>query len=228
MAHSLQVQIVWIAGTRMISQGTDGLSRGDLTSGVMAGDEFLSHIPLDQGAFERSPALKVWLKGALPQNWVWLETGADWYQVPFRDPLGRYVWAPPPCLADVALKQLCEVKLIHPLTSHVFVCPVLFTGRWRKQLLKAADVEFGVPVGSFVWEEACHENIIIGLMCPLLRHSPWSVKRCLGRTELDKFRHMMFGMLRDGDPAARGHLRKFWNLSWSTKAEMGLRGSVAW
>ena len=30
MAYSLQVQVVWIAGTRMISQGTDGLSRGGL------------------------------------------------------------------------------------------------------------------------------------------------------------------------------------------------------
>ena len=129
MAFSLHVHVIWIAGTRMIAQGTDGLSRGDLTSGVMAGDEFLSHIPLDQGALERSPALEKWLKLALPNQWTWLETGADWYKLPFDDPTGRYVWAPPPCLADVALEQLCEVKLIHPLTSHVFVCPVLFTGR---------------------------------------------------------------------------------------------------
>lgn len=226
MAFSLQVQVVWIAGTRMISQGTDGLSRGDLTSGVMAGDEFLSHIPLNRGAFERSACLKEWLELALPKQWVWLETGADWYQQPFNDPLGRYVWAPPPCLADVALEQLCEVKLIHPLTSHVFVCPVLFTGRWRRQLLKAADVEFGVPVGAAVWKESCHENLVIGLMCPLLCCSPWSIKRT-DKTELDKFRHTMFGMLRDGDAAARGHMCKFWHSAWS-KAGLGLRGSVAW
>lgn len=226
MAYSLQVQIVWIAGTRMIAQGTDGLSRGDLTSGVMAGDEFLSHIPLDRGAFERSSVLKDWFENALPKQWVWLETGADWYTMPFSDPLGRYVWSPPPCLADVALEQLCEVKLIHPLTSHVFVCPVLFTGRWRKQFLKATDVEFGIPVGSFVWEESCHENLVVGLMCPLLFHSPWSIKRS-DRTELDKFRHTMFGMLRDSDPAGRGHMRKFWYAAWS-QAGMDLRGSVAW
>jgi hypothetical protein len=34
------IQFVWIAGTRMIWQGTDGLSRGDLTAGVMAGEHF--------------------------------------------------------------------------------------------------------------------------------------------------------------------------------------------
>ena len=226
MAYSLQVQVVWIAGMRMISQGTDGLSRGDLTSEVMAGDDFLSHIPLNRGAFDRSPALKDWLETALPKQWKWLETGSDLYTLPFDDPLGRYVWAPPPCLADVALEQLCEVKRMHPLTSHVFVCPVMFTGRWRKQLLKAVDVEFGVPVGSPVWEESCHENFVIGLMCPILQHSPWSVKR-LGRADLDKFRHTMFGMLRDGDSAGRSHMRKFWNSAWS-KAEMGVRGSVAW
>jgi hypothetical protein len=226
MAYSLHVHVVWIAGTRMISQGTDGLSRGDLTSGVMAGDDFLSHIPLDKGAFDRSAGLKEWLKASLPKQWTWLKTGADWYQLPFTDPLGRYVWDPPPCLADVALEQLCEVKLIHPLTSHVFVCPVLFTGRWRKQFMKAADVEFGVPVGSPVWIDSCHENLVIGLMCPLLNRSPWAIKRG-ERTELDKFRRTMFGMLRDGDPAARGHMRKFWNSAWS-KAELGVRGSVAW
>ena len=67
MEYSLQVEVVWIAGTRMISQGTDGLSRGDLTSGVMTGDDLLSHIPLDQGAFERSPRpLKEWMEAALP------------------------------------------------------------------------------------------------------------------------------------------------------------------
>jgi hypothetical protein len=226
MAYSLQVQVVWIAGTRMISQGTDGLSRGDLTSGVMAGDEFLSHIPLNQGAFDRSPDLKELLETALPKQWVWLRTGEDWYRLPFGDPLGRYVWAPPPCLADVALEQLCEAKLIHPFTSHVFVCPVLFTGRWRKQFAKAVDVEFGIPVGSPVWNESCHENLVVGLMCPLLRCSPWAIKRS-DRTDLDKFRHTMFGMLRDGDSAARSHMCKFWNSAWS-KAELGVRGSVAW
>jgi hypothetical protein len=226
MAYSLQVQVIWIAGTRMISQGTDGLSRGDLTSGVMAGDEFLSHIPLNQGAFERSPALKEWMESSLPKQWMWLQTGTDWFKLPFDDPLGRYVWAPPPCLADVALEQLCEVKLMHPLTSHVFVCPVLFTGRWRKMFLKAADVEFGVPVGSPVWGESFHENLVIGLMCPLLCCSPWAVKR-LDRADLDKFRHSMFGMLRNGDPAGRSCMRKFWYSAWS-KAKLGVQGSVAW
>ena len=82
MTHSLHVNMVWIAGTRMIAQGTDGLSRGDLTSGVMAGDSFLSHIPLDLEAFARSPALEEWLASGLPREWQWLRTGEDWYRLP--------------------------------------------------------------------------------------------------------------------------------------------------
>ena len=35
------VKVIWVAGTRMIEQGTDGLSRGDLMTGVMAGANML-------------------------------------------------------------------------------------------------------------------------------------------------------------------------------------------
>ena len=35
------VHFVWILGKRMIWQGTDGLSRGDISSGIMAGEKFL-------------------------------------------------------------------------------------------------------------------------------------------------------------------------------------------
>jgi hypothetical protein len=68
MGHSLHVHVVWIAGTRMISQGTDGLSRGDLTSGVMAGDDFLSHIPLDKGHLRDLQSLKNGLKSRYPNS----------------------------------------------------------------------------------------------------------------------------------------------------------------
>jgi hypothetical protein len=41
----LFVHMLWISGTRMIEQGTDGLSHSDFNSGVMAGINFLSLIP---------------------------------------------------------------------------------------------------------------------------------------------------------------------------------------
>jgi hypothetical protein len=54
--------VVWAAGARMIKQGTDGLSRGDLFNGVLAGDNFTEHIPLNRAALELSPVLEAWLQ----------------------------------------------------------------------------------------------------------------------------------------------------------------------
>ena len=42
----------------MISQGNDGLSRGELATGVMQGNKFLDILPLNESAFQRCPTLK--------------------------------------------------------------------------------------------------------------------------------------------------------------------------
>jgi len=44
MVGDIIVHFVWISGKRMIRQGTDGLSRGDFSSGVMAGEKFLKFL----------------------------------------------------------------------------------------------------------------------------------------------------------------------------------------
>jgi hypothetical protein len=41
-----KIHVINIAGTRMISQGADGLSRGDILTGVMGGADMLTFIPL--------------------------------------------------------------------------------------------------------------------------------------------------------------------------------------
>jgi len=41
MEGDLIVHFLWISGRRMIQKGTDGLSRGDFSSGVMQGKDFL-------------------------------------------------------------------------------------------------------------------------------------------------------------------------------------------
>ena len=67
MGGLLIIRFVWFSGKQMIAQGTDDLSRGDLTSGVMAGENFLKFIPLNETAFEREPNLDAavwsWLSG---------------------------------------------------------------------------------------------------------------------------------------------------------------------
>jgi hypothetical protein len=45
MHMNVFIHIIWVAGTRMIMQGTDGLSRGDLSNGVLGGDSIFQFIP---------------------------------------------------------------------------------------------------------------------------------------------------------------------------------------
>ena len=46
------VQLIHVSGTRIIAQGTDGLSRGDMLEGVLTGREMLSYVPLHRSALE--------------------------------------------------------------------------------------------------------------------------------------------------------------------------------
>jgi hypothetical protein len=53
-----------VSGKRMILQGSDGVSRGQMGEGVTAGLEMLSFIPLDKSALVCSETvLKDWIKG---------------------------------------------------------------------------------------------------------------------------------------------------------------------
>jgi hypothetical protein len=87
----LIIHVVWFAGTRMKEQGSDGLSRGDLTGGVMVGDSFLKHIPLNKTVLDRAEGFKEqFSKGLVGSDWNWLATG-DWFDKAFEDVTGKYV-----------------------------------------------------------------------------------------------------------------------------------------
>jgi hypothetical protein len=60
--------MVHVPGSRMIQQGTDGLSRGDLTEGVMAGQSMLEHVPVRLTAFGRQPAVQDWIASWMPST----------------------------------------------------------------------------------------------------------------------------------------------------------------
>jgi hypothetical protein len=51
MMAGLKIYVIHISGKRMIGHGTDGLSRGNLTEGVMAGQNFLECFPPTWGLF---------------------------------------------------------------------------------------------------------------------------------------------------------------------------------
>jgi hypothetical protein len=76
MVYKLQMEfdfilhVIWIAGTRMIQQGTDGLSRGEENGLATCGLYLGGMVPLHLNAIERSPALKDWIRG-------WWSTGRE-------------------------------------------------------------------------------------------------------------------------------------------------------
>lgn len=72
------LNVFHIAGSRMISQGTDGLSRGDLTDGIMAGKLMLSFMSLHLTALDHQPSLLTRLR--------------DWLQLPNLTPLSPDEW----------------------------------------------------------------------------------------------------------------------------------------
>ena len=114
MDIGFRLYMVHMAGTRMIAQGTDGLSRGMLLEGVLTGKSMLSYIDLAKGVIDRYPPLldfvRSWsecpnLKVLTPEQWfveahgiiggkkdhhgVWISEHANNGQF--------YLWAPPCC-----------------------------------------------------------------------------------------------------------------------------------
>jgi hypothetical protein len=211
MEGAIFIRFIWIAGTRMIEQGTDGLSRGNLSNGVMAGDHFLKHVPLNKTAFQRQALLEEWICGALPgEHWKGLST-EDWFTTALTD--GRFIWTPAPAIADVAVEKLCEARHIRPWCSHVFICPALMTASWRKQLGKVADVMFTIPAGTeSIWPSSMHEPLVVALICPLLSCRPWRVR---GSRWMVEFEDQMRGMWSNDLQVERRNLRKFWLRSWA-------------
>ncbi|KAL7560166.1 hypothetical protein ACA910_016595 [Epithemia clementina (nom. ined.)] len=184
MEGNVFMHVIWVAGTRMIDQGTDGLSRGDLMNGVLAGRDMLDFVPLHGSVYDRWPDLITFLMEPMRGLFDPIHLDPDgWYDRAFEP--SNYVWTPPPAAALKALEQMCESKHIRPSSAHVFVCADLMSNRWRKKLGRIADVIFTIPVGLFLWDTAEHGPVIVALILPLLNCRPWQYKR--ERAWVDEF-----------------------------------------
>ena len=196
LAAGCVIHIIHVAGTRMISQGTDGLSRGDTAEGVMKGDAMLAFVPLHLSAVERSATLKPWLLdifdkagSEMPlfiEEEGWFSRAHDIIGGNKNDDgvwipeyhSGTYIWTPPPAGGQVAIEQLRRARNKRQSSTHVFVIPRLFTSIWRKQLHKAADLIVELPSIPNVWELGTHhEPLILAFIFPFLSCRPWQLKR---------------------------------------------------
>jgi hypothetical protein len=191
MDASLILHVIHVSGTRMIAEGGDGGSRGDLTQGVMAGRPILDYIPLHLSALEREPNLEAWVRSWWNEDQGPLTTlrPEGWFEEGQQD--GNFLWVPPPAAADVVVEQLGEARHKRPNCMHITIVPRLMTSRWRKGLLKESDLEIVIPVGSRVWGKHLHEPLLMFISFPLCRHPPWSLR---GTNYLESFCRKLRGM----------------------------------
>jgi hypothetical protein len=61
MHRDLTLHVLHVSGTCMQAQGTDGLSRGCLDEGVLAGSVMLGFVPLHLSAADRESSLQAWV-----------------------------------------------------------------------------------------------------------------------------------------------------------------------
>lgn len=107
----IKLHLIYMSGTRMIDQGTDSLSRGDLLDGVMSGKTMLLFIPLHLSAVTRCdtllPLILSWLEedGCLlkPEDWFYkgqdIVLGGNYNNMGLWHPKirkGKWIWTPPP------------------------------------------------------------------------------------------------------------------------------------
>jgi hypothetical protein len=216
------IHVVWVAGKRMIAQGTDGLSRGDLTNGVMRGLPMLEFVPLNKSVLDRrkGPILD-WLRTTMGGEECVRLNPQDWLLAP-HDEDGTFLWTPPPAIADVAVYQMAEAIHLRPWNTHVFIVPNLMTARWRKMLGKASDLVVTLPFDPVVWpKESEYERLTFAISFPLLARDPWRVKRSpLFRDVETTLRGM------SGTPFAQygDRLREFWT---SARALQSMPSGVA-
>ena len=225
MSQSCRIYVSHVAGTRMIAQGSDGLSRGNLSEGVMRGMSMHEFIPIHKNALERSSGLKQWLNDWTNQEGVflkpedWFTTGheiveGEWEYNPEgvkfpRVKPGTFIWTPPPVAGGIAVEELRKSRHKSAESTHVFVIPRLFATEWRKQLHKAADVVLSLPAGHPAWPESMHEPLTIAILYPYLSHRPWELRRAPILLELANLLH---GVWKSGGMPERSLLRELWCL----------------
>ena len=132
----------------MKAWGVDGLSRGDLLEGMMAGQDPLSFIPLSEEPI-KGPK-EVWTGGSGAGRRMLRERNLGRLTFLDRSNQGQPIQPSkhggsesldaPPAAMEMIMNVFNEDRMAHPKRAHVLVVPRLMTHLWRKQLGKDAEV----------------------------------------------------------------------------------------
>jgi hypothetical protein len=192
MNKGLIIHVTHVVGTRMKAQGTDGISRGNKSMGVMWGVPMEQFCPLHKNAFERSPALKSWLTTATELlNPVFLEP-KDWFLQ--GQGSGNYIWTPAPAAADVVVEQLGKARHKRSSSLHLIVAPRLMTGKWQRHMTRESDCYFKIPAGACsLWGAAQYEPVLIFVCFPFVVPRPNFDTRQRLLEDFHRFMHLKTG-----------------------------------
>ena len=188
MESLCKIHVSHVSGTCMIAQGSDGLSCGNLTEGVMHGKNMRDFILINKSALERSPRLGSWLHTWTEGEASFLyatdlfwrgheivegeyEENGEGHVFP-KTQLGMFTWLPSPVAAGIAMEELRKSRHKSAESTHIMVIPHLFSVEWRKPLFKAVDVVLTVPAGHPAWPESMNEPLMIGILLPYLHRRP--------------------------------------------------------
>lgn len=197
MQGNLVLHVIHIAGTRMIEEGADGGSRGDLNQGAMAGRSILEYVPLHLSALEVQPNVEQWIRSWWDSEYGPLITlkPEGWFTEGHQG--GCYLWAPPPAAAEVVVEQVSEAIHKRPWSTHIIVVPRIMTGRWRGDMIKETDFWVEIPASTSFWSKERHEPLTLFISFPLIDRYPWSIRRTPLLEELGRELRKMWGSGRE-------------------------------
>jgi hypothetical protein len=165
MRGVLTLNMVHVPGTRMIAQGTDSLSCGDLTKGVMQGQSILDFILLNHSALDCQPGLLPWIRQWLPASDLHMLSQEDWLDkghgilggmmdstmtawMPQETGESWLLWHPLLPVAAEALEEMDSSRHTRKWLNHIFVAPRFMTFSWQMRLNKISDLVFEIPPGA--------------------------------------------------------------------------------
>jgi hypothetical protein len=186
----------------------------------------LAFVPLHFSVVERNPNLYPWVQSWLrndaellsPEQWFSRGHSHDggyydehgFWRVKIKS--GKFIWAPPPGAADIAVEELREAIIKRRDCTHVFLCPRLLTPQWRRHLNKACDLVLLMGAGSEIWPVEMFEPLTIGRVFPFLSVRPWQVRVTPKILSLGQ---SMPGMLKYTNLVPGDLLRKLCEQMWS-------------
>ena len=244
MTHKCKLQFIHVAGTRMIAQGTDGLSRGNLLEGVMRGQSILDFVPIHLGALDRSEELvkniRNFAEGAFhkhmevltPDDWFWrghdlcgMEQNIDGVWMP-KHQSGTMLWVPPPAVATFAVDELRQARQKRQASFHILIVPRLMTLEWKKHTLKGADLVVDLPLTLEHWGANMYEPLTLALFFPYLSQRPWELRKTPILVDVER---TLSNLFKTDESAGWSLLSELSKLAkqWTTMSVHQLRGVLS-